>query len=79
MPKRTVLLVALVTWSTAGPTGHARRTTDTRYDQLVQTEAAWDAANLHHDIAALRRLLAPDFIQINRTGASCTARTDWRT
>ncbi len=40
-----------------------------RYDQLVKMEAAWDAANLHRDIAALNRVLAPDFVQINEDGS----------
>ncbi|MHB8410524.1 MAG: nuclear transport factor 2 family protein [Candidatus Acidiferrales bacterium] len=45
------------------------RAAGARYDQLVKTEAAWDAANLHRDIAGLKRVLAPDFVQINEDGS----------
>jgi len=35
---------------------------------ILQTERLWDEANLHHDVAALKHLLAPQFVQITEEG-----------
>jgi hypothetical protein len=35
---------------------------------IIKTETAWEDANLHRDKDALKRLLAPEFVQINEDG-----------
>ncbi len=40
--------------------------------EVLQAEAAFDAAKVHNDVAALDRILANDFFEINQWGARRT-------
>lgn len=62
-------LILLLLWTfIIFPYGTAGKERPDAYAEVLKSESYWEAANLHHDGAALTKVLLPEFVQINEDG-----------
>jgi hypothetical protein len=70
-----ILMVALWSPDSALTPRISDENKNTQCDSVLKAELSWETANLHHDGAALSKLLSPEFVQINEDG-SVTSRDE---
>ena len=64
-----LLLLILCAWSAEFTAPRSSANENVAYQDILKAELSWENANLHHDDAALREVLAPEFVQINEDGS----------